>query len=79
MGSPRLDSTTRQIIFGNLNDLALSSSTFDNVRVWFNNKGWAASVAYMNAANNIVLRYVIIGSLSYYVLSNFMLSISELQ
>ena len=29
---------------------------FDNIRVWFNNKGWAASVAYMNAVNNIVLR-----------------------
>lgn len=29
---------------------------FDNIRVWFNNKGWAASVSYMNAVNNIVLR-----------------------
>ena len=29
---------------------------FDNIRVWFNNKGWAASVAYMNAINNIILR-----------------------
>ena len=24
--------------------------------VWFNNKGWAASVSYLNALNNIVLR-----------------------
>ena len=31
-------------------------NNFDNVRVWFNNKGWAASVAYMNAVNNIILR-----------------------
>ena len=33
-----------------------ASRTFDNIRVWFNNKGWAASVSYMNAANNVVLR-----------------------
>ena len=33
-----------------------ASRTFDNVRVWFNNKGWAASVSYMNAVNNVVLR-----------------------
>ena len=26
------------------------------MRVWFNNKGWAASVAYMNALNNVILR-----------------------
>ncbi|XP_035828704.1 phospholipid-transporting ATPase ABCA7 [Aplysia californica] len=28
----------------------------DNVKVWFNNKGWAASVSYMNAMNNVILR-----------------------
>ena len=33
-----------------------AARTFDNIRVWFNNKGWAASVAYMNAVNNVVLR-----------------------
>ena len=33
-----------------------ASRTFDNIRVWFNNKGWAASVSYMNAVNNVVLR-----------------------
>ncbi|CAG5131578.1 unnamed protein product, partial [Candidula unifasciata] len=27
-----------------------------NVKVWFNNKGWAASVSYMNALNNVILR-----------------------
>ncbi len=34
----------------------LDPNKFDNIRVWFNNKGWAASVAYMNAINNVVLR-----------------------
>ncbi|CAL1298938.1 unnamed protein product [Larinioides sclopetarius] len=29
---------------------------FDNIKVWFNNKGWASSVAYMNAVNNLILR-----------------------
>lgn len=33
-----------------------AARTFDNIRVWFNNKGWAASVSYMNAVNNVVLR-----------------------
>ncbi|XP_077550121.1 phospholipid-transporting ATPase ABCA1-like isoform X2 [Haemaphysalis longicornis] len=28
----------------------------DNVKVWFNNKGWVSSVAYMNAINNVLLR-----------------------
>ena len=56
LGEPRGDDLTRELIFGNLEELALTSSVFDNVRVWFNNRGWAASVAYMNAANNIVLR-----------------------
>lgn len=26
------------------------------LQVWFNNKGWASSVSYMNAMNNIILR-----------------------
>ena len=34
----------------------MEKDRFDNVRVWFNNKGWAASVAYMNALNNVILR-----------------------
>nr|CAD7402681.1 unnamed protein product [Timema poppensis] len=33
-----------------------SRDRFDNIKVWFNNKGWASSVAYMNAINNVVLR-----------------------
>ncbi|XP_059140252.1 phospholipid-transporting ATPase ABCA1-like, partial [Physella acuta] len=28
----------------------------ETVTVWFNNKGWAASVSYMNALNNLILR-----------------------
>ena len=55
-GESRMDSTVRGLIFGNLEDFSLSSTTFDNIRVWFNNKGWAASVAYMNSVNNIILR-----------------------
>lgn len=33
-----------------------TDSTLNNIKVWFNNKGWIASVAYMNAINNVVLR-----------------------
>nr|CAD7425504.1 unnamed protein product [Timema monikensis] len=33
-----------------------SRDRFDNIKVWFNNKGWASSVSYMNAINNVVLR-----------------------
>ncbi|GIY08391.1 phospholipid-transporting ATPase ABCA1 [Caerostris darwini] len=33
-----------------------SLEVFDNVKVWFDNKGWASSVAYMNAMNNLILR-----------------------
>ncbi|XP_028968379.1 ATP-binding cassette sub-family A member 1 [Galendromus occidentalis] len=33
-----------------------SSQVLNNAKVWFNNKGWASSVAYMNALNNILLR-----------------------
>ncbi|RWS11247.1 ATP-binding cassette sub-family A member 7-like protein, partial [Dinothrombium tinctorium] len=29
---------------------------FSNIKVWFNNKGWASSVAYINAINNVILR-----------------------
>lgn len=32
------------------------SDLWNNVKVWFNNKGWAASVSYMNAVNNVLLR-----------------------
>ncbi|XP_077499685.1 phospholipid-transporting ATPase ABCA1-like isoform X2 [Amblyomma americanum] len=33
-----------------------SSRVQDNVKVWYNNKGWVSSVAYMNAINNVLLR-----------------------
>lgn len=33
-----------------------NADMFNNVKIWFNNKGWAASMAYMNAINNILLR-----------------------
>ena len=39
---------------GNLDDLVRTK--LDNIRVWFNNKGWTSSVGYLNAANNLVLR-----------------------
>ncbi|GFT33344.1 phospholipid-transporting ATPase ABCA1 [Nephila pilipes] len=39
-----------------LEDKLRSIEVFDNVKVWFNNKGWASSVAYMNAVNNLILR-----------------------
>ncbi|GAB6026560.1 ATP-binding cassette sub- A member 1 [Chamberlinius hualienensis] len=29
---------------------------FNNIKVWFNNRGWASSVSYLNAINNVVLR-----------------------
>ena len=56
LGEQRIDETTRQLAFGYAQDFALSSTSFDNVRIWFNNKGWASSMAYMNAANNMILR-----------------------
>ncbi|XP_072500142.1 retinal-specific phospholipid-transporting ATPase ABCA4 isoform X1 [Notamacropus eugenii] len=30
--------------------------TEDNIKVWFNNKGWHAMVAFLNVANNAILR-----------------------
>ncbi|XP_071041815.1 phospholipid-transporting ATPase ABCA1 isoform X1 [Parasteatoda tepidariorum] len=40
----------------NLEDKLRSVEVFDNIKVWFNNKGWASSIAYMNAVNNLILR-----------------------
>ncbi|XP_037086261.1 ATP-binding cassette sub-family A member 7-like [Pollicipes pollicipes] len=42
--------------FNKLEDFVRNSEVFDNVKVWYNNKGWASSVAYMNAFNNMLLR-----------------------
>jgi ATP-binding cassette subfamily A (ABC1) protein 1 len=43
-------------ILENLETILKYSFTTDNVKVWFNNKGWASSVSYMNAMNNVLLR-----------------------
>ncbi|XP_023327394.1 ATP-binding cassette sub-family A member 2 [Eurytemora carolleeae] len=50
-----VEATAVDALFGYI-DTLLDPNMFDNIRIWFNNKGWAASVAYMNAVNNIVLR-----------------------
>ncbi|XP_043218216.1 ATP-binding cassette sub-family A member 7-like [Amphibalanus amphitrite] len=42
--------------FDKLEDFAKNSEILDNVKIWYNNKGWASSVAYMNAFNNMLLR-----------------------
>ena len=43
-----------QVISGYFDDLV--KTKLDNIRVWFNNKGWTTSVGYLNAVNNLVLR-----------------------
>ncbi|XP_059473610.1 ATP-binding cassette sub-family A member 7-like isoform X2 [Neocloeon triangulifer] len=40
----------------NLTERIKQEDIFDNIKVWFNNKGWPMSVSYMNAINNVVLR-----------------------
>jgi ATP-binding cassette subfamily A (ABC1) protein 1 len=55
-GEERIGEMTQQLAFGAAEDFTLSTGYFDNVRVWFNNKGWAASVSYMNSLNNVILR-----------------------
>ena len=37
-GEERVDSTVQQVAFGAVEDFALSTGYFDNVRIWFNNK-----------------------------------------
>ena len=37
-GEERVDSTVQDIAFGAVEDFALSTGYFDNVRIWFNNK-----------------------------------------
>ncbi|XP_069554079.1 retinal-specific phospholipid-transporting ATPase ABCA4a isoform X2 [Brachyistius frenatus] len=42
-----------------LNDIGTflrSMETHNNVKVWYNNKGWHAMVSFMNVANNAILR-----------------------
>uniref|UniRef100_UPI00398EA350 retinal-specific phospholipid-transporting ATPase ABCA4 isoform X2 n=1 Tax=Pristiophorus japonicus TaxID=55135 RepID=UPI00398EA350 len=45
-----------QMMFSNLNEFLKHLETEENVKVWFNNKGWHAIVAFMNVANNAILR-----------------------
>ncbi|OQR74440.1 ATP-binding cassette sub-family A member 1-like, partial [Tropilaelaps mercedesae] len=45
-----------QASFDILAQRVTSTQVLNNAKVWFNNKGWASSVAYMNALNNIILR-----------------------
>ena len=42
------------VMAGYVDDLV--KTKMDNVRVWFNNKGWTTSVGYLNAVNNLILR-----------------------
>ncbi|XP_048255576.1 phospholipid-transporting ATPase ABCA1-like isoform X2 [Haliotis rufescens] len=45
-----------ETVWQDLDDLIKRFVRQDIAKVWFNNKGWAASVAYMNSLNNIILR-----------------------
>ena len=74
MGAERISGFAKSAAFDVAENNIREDSTFDFIRVWFNNKGWiffhpptlcwipthppgwAASVAYMNAVNNVVLR-----------------------
>ena len=56
LNKDRIGSFAKGLVFNAADNNLRGSELFDNVRVWFNNKGWASSVAYMNALNNIVLR-----------------------
>ena len=59
MNKDRLGFLAKNLLFDTVDNNVRASDMFDNVRVWFNNKGWASSIAYMNAANNMVLRAAI--------------------
>ncbi|XP_060088217.1 retinal-specific phospholipid-transporting ATPase ABCA4 [Heteronotia binoei] len=39
-----------------MSDFLKHMETEDNIKVWFNNKGWHAMVSFLNIANNAVLR-----------------------
>ncbi|XP_072366635.1 retinal-specific phospholipid-transporting ATPase ABCA4 isoform X1 [Scyliorhinus torazame] len=45
-----------QVAFRSLNVFMKYLETEENIKVWFNNKGWHAIVAFMNVANNAILR-----------------------
>ncbi|KAM9324762.1 retinal-specific phospholipid-transporting ATPase ABCA4 [Gastrophryne carolinensis] len=50
-GGPTTKSVTHE-----LQAFLTNLETEDNVKVWFNNKGWHAMVIFMNVANNAILR-----------------------
>ncbi|KYO42635.1 ATP-binding cassette sub-family A member 1 isoform A [Alligator mississippiensis] len=43
-------------LLGNLSNFIAGLDTHDNVKVWFNNKGWHAMVSFLNVVSNGVLR-----------------------
>ena len=59
MNKDRIGFLAKNLLFDTADNTLRASDMFDNIRVWFNNKGWASSIAYMNAANNVVLRAAI--------------------
>ncbi|KAG7263276.1 hypothetical protein CRUP_000330 [Coryphaenoides rupestris] len=50
-----VDNATRGIL-RNLQTLLRELGTKNNVKVWFYNQGWHASVSFLNVANNAILR-----------------------
>uniref|UniRef100_A0A4W3HE00 ATP-binding cassette, sub-family A (ABC1), member 4a n=1 Tax=Callorhinchus milii TaxID=7868 RepID=A0A4W3HE00_CALMI len=45
-----------QAMFRDLKNFLKYMETEENIKVWFNNKGWHAMVSFMNTANNAILR-----------------------
>uniref|UniRef100_H3B4F4 ABC transporter domain-containing protein n=1 Tax=Latimeria chalumnae TaxID=7897 RepID=H3B4F4_LATCH len=43
-------------LLGNFKDFIKSLNTRNNVKIWFNNKGWHAMVSFVNVMNNAILR-----------------------
>ncbi|XP_029473387.1 retinal-specific ATP-binding cassette transporter isoform X1 [Rhinatrema bivittatum] len=43
-------------VSGELQNFLTHLETEDNIKVWFNNKGWHAMVSFLNVANNAILR-----------------------
>ncbi|XP_052284173.1 phospholipid-transporting ATPase ABCA1-like isoform X3 [Dreissena polymorpha] len=44
------------MFFYDLTEILPALATRDVAKVWFNNRGWIASVSYMNVMNNLILR-----------------------
>lgn len=54
VGNPLLDDADH--VFAEFDRGLRDLPIFSNVKVWFNNRGWAAMVSYVNALNNVLLR-----------------------